>query len=52
MTTKEGFQQLADQLIRDAEAAGIDITIRLQPLEPLAMGNHKMIAEVTPHHAY
>lgn len=52
MKTKKEILQQAQALIADAEAAGLDVTIELEPLLPLAMGNHKMVAEVTEHHPY
>lgn len=49
---KDKIQQEAEKLIAFAERAGYDVTIGLVPLTPLAMGNHKMVAEVTLHKAY
>ncbi len=50
--TQEQIQQQAAQLIADAEAAGMVVTIDLKALQPLAMGNHQMVAEVQPRHPY
>lgn len=50
--TQEQIRQQAERLIADAEAAGLVVTIDLEPLQPLAMGNHKMVAEVQPRHPY
>lgn len=38
----------ADQLVRDAEAAGVVVTIRQQSLEPLRMGNYETVVSVRP----
>ncbi len=46
--TKADIQQQADQLINQARAAGLVLTIELQPQHPLAMGNYKMVASVRP----
>lgn len=50
--TQEQIQQQAAQLISDAVAAGVVVTIELKPLQPLAMGNHTMVADVQPRHPY
>lgn len=50
--TQEQIRQQAEQLIKDAEAAGMIVTIELKPLQPLAMGNHQMVAEILPRHPY
>lgn len=42
----------AEALIAKAEAAGVVLTIGLKPLQPLAMGNHKMVAETSLKHPY
>lgn len=42
----------ANHLIDCAEKLGVVITITLKPLEPLAMGNHKMVAEVVERKPY
>lgn len=46
------IKERAEQLIEDAQRWGVVVTITLQPLEPLAMGNHKMVAEVTERKPY
>lgn len=50
--TQEQIRQQAEQLIADAEAAGMVVTIELESLQPLAMGNHRMVAAVAPRHPY
>jgi hypothetical protein len=52
MKTQEEITQQTAQLIKDAATAGMDVTITLVPLQPLAMGNHTMVAEVVPKHPY
>lgn len=42
----------AEALIAKAEAAGVVLTIGLKALEPLAMGNHKMVVETSLKHPY
>lgn len=39
---------MASNLIRDAETLGVVVKIDLIPLEPLAMGNYQMAADVYP----
>jgi len=39
------IQQLAEELIGHAERMGVVLTITTQPNQPLAMGNHRMVAE-------
>lgn len=48
----ELIEEKAEQLIKYAESLDLVLTISLKPLEPLAMGNHKMVAEVTPKKGY
>lgn len=45
---KAYFQEKADRLIKEAEAAGYVIRINCEPLQPLKMGNSKMAAHVEP----
>lgn len=45
-------KERAEELIRYAEEVGMVVTIDLQPLQPLAMGHHKMVADVQPKHPY
>lgn len=46
------FKERAENLIKAAQAYGLVVTIGLKPLEPLAMGNHEMVAEVVVKHPY
>lgn len=46
------FRRKVQDLIEEAESADIVIRIETEPLEPLAMGNHKMVASVEPKHPY
>jgi hypothetical protein len=48
----ELIEEKAEQLIKYAESLDLIVTISLKPLEPLAMGNHKMVAEVSPRKPY
>jgi len=48
----EAIKEKANQLIEEANRDGIILTITLVPLEPLAMGNYAMVAEVSPKHPY
>lgn len=42
----------AQQLIQEAEALDVIVRIETKPLEPLAVGNYKMVADVQPKHPY
>lgn len=44
----ESIQTRLADLLADAEAAGLNIRVWLEPLKPLAMGNYEMRAEVYP----
>lgn len=48
----EVIQQRAEELIAEAVQLGVVLTITLKPLEPLAMGNHEMVAETSLKHPY
>lgn len=48
----EVIEDKTAQLIKYAESLDLVVTISLKPLEPLAMGNHKMVAEVSPKKGY
>lgn len=48
----EVIKQRAEELIAEAVQLGVVVTISLQPLQPLAMGNHQMVVEVSPKHPY
>ncbi len=44
--------RMANDLISFAKLNNLVITIKLEPLKPLAMGNHEMVAEVTEKKPY
>lgn len=46
------IKERAEQLVQDAVRWGVVLTISLKPLEPLAMGNHKMVVDVQPRKPY
>lgn len=55
MTTEADLaiiKRRAEILIEEAVQHGVILTITLVPLEPLAMGNHKMVAEVVERKPY
>lgn len=49
---KKYIMEKAEKLIQEATAEGVVLTIELKPLQPLAMGNHQMVPEVTTGHPY
>lgn len=46
--TLEQIKAAAQQLARDAQAAGFNVTIERRPLADLAMGNTEPVVEVWP----
>ena len=50
--SEEQIRHQAVQLVEDATNAGVVVTITLEPLQPLAMGNHRMVVDVSPKHPY
>ena len=46
------IQKQAEQLIADALARGIVVTISLEPTRPLEMGKYNMVADARPYHPY
>lgn len=44
----EAIREDAENLIRVAQTHNAVVTITLEPQEPLAMGNYKMVADVRP----
>lgn len=49
---ENSIKEKAEQLIKDAAAIGMDVTIERQPQQPLAMGNHKLVVFVAPKAPY
>lgn len=46
------IRKKVEALLIEAECLGVVIRVETKPLEPLAMGNHKMVADVQPKHPY
>lgn len=44
--TLKMYKQQLDEMIREAEADGVVLTIELVNEKPLAMGNHHMVSDV------
>lgn len=44
--TMQHLRALAEAVVKDATLYGLVVTIECVPLEPLAMGNHKMVVNV------